>query len=121
MRKSDCKECEECAVCFDDFKEGVKAIKLPCNHWYHKGCIDPWLDQSVTCPMCRATIDMSALRNAGMVPGVLKGGIVDLTGEDETDLSGDISSSNSSSSGTASPVARAVAAAHRAVARLRGP
>jgi E3 ubiquitin-protein ligase RNF115/126 len=43
----------ECSVCKDEFglKENVK--KLPCKHYFHEGCISPWLEQRNSCPTCR--------------------------------------------------------------------
>ncbi|KAJ8299841.1 hypothetical protein KUTeg_022588 [Tegillarca granosa] len=33
----------QCSICMDDFKEEEEAKKLPCDHHYHKDCIDTWL------------------------------------------------------------------------------
>jgi hypothetical protein len=44
---------ELCTVCQDLYKEGDRALKLPCNHMYHKDCIVPWLESHNTCPTCR--------------------------------------------------------------------
>lgn len=45
-----------CTVCFDDFKQNERYRKLPCNHCFHKRCIDKWFAQSVKCPMCTQDI-----------------------------------------------------------------
>lgn len=47
---------EPCSVCFDEFKHGERYRELPCNHCFHKRCIDKWFAESVKCPMCRQDI-----------------------------------------------------------------
>ncbi|CAH9109498.1 unnamed protein product [Cuscuta epithymum] len=42
-----------CAVCKDEILIGEKVNKLPCSHYYHGGCIVPWLSIRNTCPVCR--------------------------------------------------------------------
>jgi len=42
-----------CAVCKDNFQLKEIALQLPCNHFYHNGCIIPWLSEHNTCPVCR--------------------------------------------------------------------
>jgi Ring finger domain len=42
-----------CSICFNDFKINERYRKLPCNHQFHKRCIDKWFNESVKCPMCR--------------------------------------------------------------------
>lgn len=42
--------------CGDDYKTGDIISKLPCNHLYHKTCIDKWFTQKPSCPMCRKDI-----------------------------------------------------------------
>ena len=46
----------ECVICLDDFKVGDKIFTLPCNHIYHKTCIQPWLSTNSNCPLCRIDI-----------------------------------------------------------------
>lgn len=41
-----------CPVCFD-LKEGDEILTLPCKHWAHPECLDPWLAGTNTCPTCR--------------------------------------------------------------------
>uniref|UniRef100_A0A671KZW0 Si:dkeyp-86f7.4 n=1 Tax=Sinocyclocheilus anshuiensis TaxID=1608454 RepID=A0A671KZW0_9TELE len=42
-----------CVVCTDSFKHNEKVTVLPCRHLYHKKCIEPWLLEHPTCPMCK--------------------------------------------------------------------
>lgn len=46
----------DCAVCIDPYQAGDVVRTLPCRHVYHKSCIDPWLLEHRTCPMCKADI-----------------------------------------------------------------
>ncbi|WKX98838.1 hypothetical protein Q1695_014039 [Nippostrongylus brasiliensis] len=46
----------DCAVCIDPYQIGDVVRTLPCRHVYHKSCIDPWLLEHRTCPMCKADI-----------------------------------------------------------------
>ncbi|KAJ2683094.1 hypothetical protein IWW39_005693 [Coemansia spiralis] len=44
---------ENCAVCLEDFSAGEDVRRLPCRHFFHVACIDPWLsERSSTCPLC---------------------------------------------------------------------
>ncbi|KAK9719958.1 hypothetical protein K7432_004477 [Basidiobolus ranarum] len=46
-----------CPICLDDFNDGDEVRELPCCHYYHVECIDPWLTtKSGTCPMCKLPI-----------------------------------------------------------------
>lgn len=42
-----------CSICMDEFEVGTGASQLPCDHFFHKDCIVPWLNRSNTCPLCR--------------------------------------------------------------------
>lgn len=43
-----------CSICFSDFQDGEDTRILPCIHQFHTECIQRWLQQSGTCPLCRA-------------------------------------------------------------------
>mmetsp|Transcript_32260 Transcript_32260/g.41458 ORF Transcript_32260/g.41458 Transcript_32260/m.41458 type:complete len:227 (+) Transcript_32260:91-771(+) len=44
---------KECSVCQETFEIGLKCLRLPCEHIFHKECIHPWLKDHNTCPVCR--------------------------------------------------------------------
>lgn len=45
---------ERCAICVEDFKDGDTLRVLPCEHGFHKECIDEWLiNHSSLCPLCK--------------------------------------------------------------------
>ncbi|XP_072361993.1 E3 ubiquitin-protein ligase RNF128-like isoform X2 [Scyliorhinus torazame] len=49
-------EADSCAVCIDTYKPNDVVRILTCNHIFHKNCIDPWLLEHRTCPMCKCDI-----------------------------------------------------------------
>ncbi|XP_005937022.1 E3 ubiquitin-protein ligase arkadia-A [Haplochromis burtoni] len=46
----------QCQICFCDYSDGEKLRILPCFHDYHVQCIDRWLKDNTTCPICRANL-----------------------------------------------------------------
>jgi Ring finger domain len=44
----------QCSVCLEVFKDIDKARLMPCGHKYHLLCIDKWLMQHTSCPLCKA-------------------------------------------------------------------
>lgn len=47
----------ECPVCLSVFTDGEKLRQLSCcKHYFHADCIDLWLRNRFTCPICRATV-----------------------------------------------------------------
>ena len=58
--KRESRDKEACAICMEDFDEGDTARVLPCNHYFHPKCIDPWLTgHSSLCPLCKRRIPQS--------------------------------------------------------------
>uniref|UniRef100_UPI00398F0B30 E3 ubiquitin-protein ligase RNF128 isoform X2 n=1 Tax=Pristiophorus japonicus TaxID=55135 RepID=UPI00398F0B30 len=49
-------DADSCAVCIEAYKPNDVVRILTCNHIFHKTCIDPWLLEHRTCPMCKCDI-----------------------------------------------------------------
>ncbi|EMP35386.1 TBC1 domain family member 8B [Chelonia mydas] len=47
---------DSCAVCIEVYKPNDVVRILTCNHLFHKTCVDPWLLEHRTCPMCKLDI-----------------------------------------------------------------
>merc|ERR1712154_627687 len=47
---------EVCPVCLVDYEDGDKIRTLPCGHYFHKDCIDSWLQNNSSCPTCRFSL-----------------------------------------------------------------
>ncbi|XP_029439831.1 E3 ubiquitin-protein ligase RNF130 isoform X2 [Rhinatrema bivittatum] len=57
---------DHCAVCIESYKQNDVVRVLPCKHVFHKSCVDPWLSEHCTCPMCKLNI----LKALGIVTNV---------------------------------------------------
>ena len=42
-----------CTVCCDAISLGSRGMFMPCGHIYHPDCLNPWLKDHNTCPVCR--------------------------------------------------------------------
>ena len=47
---------KECAICLCEFESGDELRTLPCLHMLHRKCVDRWLHQSGSCPICKHNI-----------------------------------------------------------------
>ena len=61
--EEDFKKHKSCAICFVDFGTDDHVSPLPCNinHYFHTECIERWIKENPTCPICRAEITPEAL------------------------------------------------------------
>jgi len=41
-----------CSICLNDYEEDDELRTLPCKHLFHSKCIDRWLANHTTCPLC---------------------------------------------------------------------
>ncbi|KAK1357128.1 RING-type E3 ubiquitin transferase [Heracleum sosnowskyi] len=52
---------EECSICLGMFEDGETVKVLPeCLHAYHSDCVDKWLKNKSSCPLCRSSLDSTA-------------------------------------------------------------
>jgi hypothetical protein len=42
-----------CPICLVEYCHGDEIRGLPCEHEFHKACVDPWLTNNASCPACR--------------------------------------------------------------------
>jgi len=47
---------DSCAICWDKMET---ARRLPCGHYFHNSCLRSWLEQDVSCPTCRTSLQES--------------------------------------------------------------
>lgn len=54
---------ETCSICLIDFTEQDEIIPLPCDakHYFHPACIEGWLKNNNSCPLCKKEITKEAL------------------------------------------------------------
>ncbi|XP_058088031.1 RING-H2 finger protein ATL80-like [Magnolia sinica] len=59
----------QCTVCLAEYQEKDTLRILPyCGHFFHVACIDLWLQQNSTCPVCRISLRDSSDRKQIMPP-----------------------------------------------------
>uniref|UniRef100_A0A672LDD8 Autocrine motility factor receptor b n=1 Tax=Sinocyclocheilus grahami TaxID=75366 RepID=A0A672LDD8_SINGR len=54
---------DRCAICLEKM---YTAYKLPCGHLFHKSCLHSWLEQDMSCPTCRMSVNRSGSHIAEM-------------------------------------------------------
>ncbi len=47
----------KCLICQENYEEGEELRCLPCQHCFHKDCVDTWLSTKDTCAFCRKSIE----------------------------------------------------------------
>ena len=45
-----------CLICLEQFSEGTCVKTLPCLHQFCSGCVDTWLRQNSSCPICKTAL-----------------------------------------------------------------
>ncbi|KAH3670394.1 hypothetical protein OGAPHI_000909 [Ogataea philodendri] len=45
---------DRCPICLVDYESGDQGRRLDCCHEFHKDCVDQWLLNDNTCPICRS-------------------------------------------------------------------
>ncbi|GFH57246.1 E3 ubiquitin-protein ligase Arkadia [Chaetoceros tenuissimus] len=49
----------QCCICLGDFENGQRRKTLQYGHGFHEECIDPWLNESRKCPLCKSDVEGS--------------------------------------------------------------
>ena len=47
---------EDCSICFKSLQQTDsenQVAQLKCQHIFHKQCVEPWVNQHNSCPLCR--------------------------------------------------------------------
>ena len=51
--------CGDCTICLDKIYPSQTVTALPCAHRFHSACVEGWLRNNNTCPLCRSNVNMS--------------------------------------------------------------
>lgn len=51
---------ESCSICLNELEVNSAVRRLPCMHLFHKSCVDIWLSNTLTCPICRLSVNSFA-------------------------------------------------------------
>ena len=43
----------ECSICMDNVPVGETVTRMNCSHWFHTSCVNAWLNEHNSCPICR--------------------------------------------------------------------
>ncbi|MCL7030366.1 hypothetical protein MKW94_009159, partial [Papaver nudicaule] len=46
----------ECSICLANYTDNEELRELPCAHFFHVDCVDKWLKENVSCPLCKCDI-----------------------------------------------------------------
>jgi hypothetical protein len=68
IKKGDCLLEQTCSICYDNYNLNEYKRELFCQHVFHKKCIDKWLKNNLSCPMCRQDIgDIGDIGDTGNI------------------------------------------------------
>jgi len=57
-----------CAICTSPISVGERKRTLTCGHEFHARCVQKWLKNNITCPMCRSEQPVHSKKSEIMVP-----------------------------------------------------
>nr|CCA15490.1 conserved hypothetical protein [Albugo laibachii Nc14] len=55
---------KECTICQLLYGIGDHIVTLPCEHFFHACCLDKWLWNHTSCPLCRTEVSLSENGNS---------------------------------------------------------
>mmetsp|Transcript_18557 Transcript_18557/g.33529 ORF Transcript_18557/g.33529 Transcript_18557/m.33529 type:complete len:121 (-) Transcript_18557:898-1260(-) len=47
-----------CCICLEFVEPPAVVTVLPCNHAFHSGCVDNWLQYKPCCPLCKEELEL---------------------------------------------------------------
>ena len=59
---NECVANEDCIICSEECNRENDFITPCCHHFFHFDCLEEWVDQNPTCPMCRAPLTPADLQ-----------------------------------------------------------
>jgi hypothetical protein len=64
---------ECCPICLVEYEVGDDIRCLPCNHEFHKSCVDPWLGHNASCPACRHSLsDLASMTTSSDIAAQIR-------------------------------------------------
>ena len=60
----------ECIICLFDYKEETKKT-TECNHTFHTECLDRWLENNTSCPLCRTELKPMSFSSGSVVADLI--------------------------------------------------
>ena len=63
MKSDEITDYGTCGICLEDYQQGDRKKRLSCPHSFHKECIDRWLKEVSSCPICKKDVEMYKPRN----------------------------------------------------------
>lgn len=46
----------ECPICMCQIEQDEETMVTPCNHAFHRECLQRWMEEQLACPVCRAQL-----------------------------------------------------------------
>ena len=47
-----------CCICLENYKEDDTAVITGCEHIYHKDCLQKWINNKNSCPLCNKKLNI---------------------------------------------------------------
>mmetsp|Transcript_64977 Transcript_64977/g.127774 ORF Transcript_64977/g.127774 Transcript_64977/m.127774 type:complete len:88 (+) Transcript_64977:32-295(+) len=47
---------DECVICMGELGAEATPAVAPCDHRFHRACLERWMDVKMECPTCRAPL-----------------------------------------------------------------
>jgi len=60
----------ECTICLLDYNEETKKI-TECSHTFHTECLDRWLQNNTSCPLCRTELKPMSFSSGSVVADLI--------------------------------------------------